>query len=161
MLTLFLVCVAIAIIFSYPMFYGAPFLPTRPSRIKAAVDLLDLQPGQTMLELGSGDGRILREAARRGIYAIGYELNPILIWYCWLVGWRYRKFITLRRRNYWKEPLATCDGIYTFLLVPYMARLDAKIGREKQGPLKLVSFAFPIPDKKPSKEHVGLLLYRY
>ena len=161
MFTLFIICLVVAGIFTYPMFFGAPFLPTRPSRIKAGLDLLDLRPGQIMVELGSGDGRMLREAARRGIHAIGYELNPILIWYCWLVGWRYHGRITLRRRNYWKEPLPVCDGIYTFLLVPYMTRLDAKIVSEKHGSLKLVSFAFPIPNKKPTKEHLGLLLYRY
>lgn len=118
-----------------------------------------------MLELGSGDGRMLREAARRGIHAVGYELNPLLVWYTRVTTLRYRKLITVKCRNYWQESLSDCDGIYVFLLNPHMKRLDDKIVREKQGHLKLVSFAYPIPDKKPSKATVGptvgLYLYRY
>ena len=161
MFTTFLICLIIALIFSFPMLYGAPFLPTRPSRIKAALDLLDLQPGQTMVELGSGDGRILREAARRGIYAIGYELNPVLVLYSRVLAVRFHGLITVHCRNYWHETLPPCDGVYTFLMTPYMARLDTKLRQEKQGRLRFVSFAFPIPQKKPNKELLGLLLYLY
>ena len=161
MLTTFYICVILAVVFSFPMLYGAPFLPTRPSRVKAALDLLDLKPGQTVLELGSGDGRMLREAARRGIRAVGYELNPILVLYTRILALRYRGLISVRCRNYWHETLPACDGIYVFLLTPYMARLDTKIKQEKQGHPKLVSFAFTIPDKQPNKELIGLLLYRY
>jgi len=43
--------------------------------------MLNLKSGQTLIELGSGDGRVLKEAAAKGVRAIGYEINPVLVIY--------------------------------------------------------------------------------
>lgn len=155
----FVICVLVGCVFLFVIFYGAPFLPTRSARVREAVDMLGLKPGQTLLELGSGDGRILRAAARRGIASIGYELNPILVWYSRLLALRYRGLIEVRLGNYWNGPLPQCDAIYVFLLNPYMRRMDAKISQDLRRPLRVVSFAFPFPDRKPAKEANGLFVY--
>jgi hypothetical protein len=42
-----------------------------------------------------------------------------------------------------------------------MAKLDKKITQEITKKVKLVSFAFAIPDKKPIKEQGGMMLYEY
>jgi len=34
----------------------------------------------TLIDLGSGDGRILIAAACLGAKAVGYEINPFLVW---------------------------------------------------------------------------------
>lgn len=141
--------------------FGAPFLPTLKPQVSRALDLIDLKPGQTLLELGSGDGRILVEAAKRGIYSVGYELNPLLVIYSRLLTFRYRKLIKIKFANFWNVELPKSDGIFVFLLNPYMQKLDNKIVQEKHGSVKLVSFAFQIADKKPSKISNGLYLYKY
>lgn len=158
---LVLIGAATILLFSFVIAFGAPFLPTLKGRMAEALNLLDLRPGQTMLELGSGDGRILRAAAERGIYGIGYELNPLLVVWSKLAHWRYRRFITIHWGNYWRHKLPITDGIYVFLLNPYMAKLDTKITQEITKNVKVVSFAFAIPGKKPVKELKGLMLYRY
>lgn len=152
---------AIILLFSFVILFGAPFLPTLSSRTAEALDLLDLKPGQTLVELGSGDGRILRAAAERKIYAIGYELNPLLVLWSRLLHRKYRSYITVRWGNYWRHTLPKTDGIYVFLLNPFMEKLDKKITQEITQNVKLVSFAFAIPGKKPTKELNGLLLYKY
>jgi hypothetical protein len=141
--------------------FGAPFLPTLKVRTDDIFDLLDLKPGQTLVELGSGDGRILRAAAKRGIKSIGYELNPVLVLYSYLRSFKYRKLIRHRLGNYWNKKLPACDGIYVFLLNPFMPKLHNKITQEISGSVKVVSFAFEIPNKKPTTEKHGLYLYRY
>ena len=156
-----IVSCAVGLIFLSVVLYGAPYLPTRRTRILEAIDLLDLQPGQLLLELGSGDGRILRAAARRGIRGIGYELNPFLVIYSRVLNLRYRGLIHIKLENYWQSILPPCDGIYVFLLNPYMTRLDAKLTREIQRPVKVLSFAFPIPTRVAVTEQNGLLLYVY
>lgn len=147
--------------FSFVIAFGAPFLPTLKVQTEEALDLLDLRAGQTLLELGSGDGRILRAAAQRGIYAVGYELNPFLVVWSMLTNWRYHRLITVRWGNYWQHKLVPTDGIYVFLLQKYMKKLDKKIIQESTMPVKLVSFAFEIPDRKPAKKLKGLFLYEY
>lgn len=161
MTILFLLGVFVVLIFSFVVVFGAPFLPTLKARTPEIFELLNLKPGQTLLELGSGDGRILRAAAERGIYAIGYELNPVLVLWSRLVNWKYRKYITVRWGNYWRHALPTTDGIYVFLLNPYMKKLDTKIIQDTTQKVRVVSFAFAIPGKKPIKELNGLFLYTY
>lgn len=158
---LFLVGLAVILLFSFVILFGAPFLPTLSSRKEEALDLLDLKPGQTMLELGSGDGRMLRAAAERGVTAIGYELNPLLVLWSRLINWKYRKNITVQWGNYWRHTLPETDGIYVFLLNPFMEKLDKKITQEIRKDVKVVSFAFAIPGKKTVKELNGMMLYRY
>lgn len=163
---LFLIVVSMILIFSFVILFGAPYLPTLKERTGDALDMLDLQPGQTLLELGSGDGRVLREAAERGVHVIGYELNPILVIWTKLRHWKYRHLITIRWGNYWRQPLPKTDAIYVFLLDKYMKKLDTKIAQDRQNwdtkqRLRVVSFAFEIPGKTPIDERNGLFLYNY
>lgn len=158
---LIFIALLLVLVFGFVVAFGAPFLPTLKAQQDAALDLLDLKPGQVLTELGSGDGRILRAAAERGITAIGYELNPVLVVWSRARNWRYRRLITVHWKNYWRHKLPVTDGIYVFLLDRYMKKLDKKIIQESCKKVKLVSYAFKVPDKKPVKELEGLFLYSY
>lgn len=146
-------------LFSTVIVFGAPYLPTLKDQQKAAFELLDLRPGQVLLELGSGDGRMLAEAARQGIRAVGYELNPLLAAWSWLMTRRYKGLVTVRCRNFWQADLAGADGIYVFLQDRFMARLHTKITQEIRSSVKLVSFAFQLPEVKHVTEKSGMYLY--
>ena len=158
---LILLLIALVLIFSFVILFGAPYLPTLKNRAEDAFELLNLKPGDTLLELGSGDGRILRLAAKKGIKGIGYELNPLLVLYSQISCWRYRKLVTFKCRNYWQVTLPACDGIYVFLLDRFMPKLDKKIIKEIKPPVRLVSYAFKIPNRKPIQEKNALFLYKY
>lgn len=157
---MFVLCMLV-LLFGFVVAFGAPYLPTLQPRTRDALDLLALQPGQTMLELGCGDGRVLRAAAKQGIRGIGYELNPLLVLTAKLVTWQYRAQVKIRWANYWRLPLPQSDGVYVFLLDRYMARLDQKVRQELKPPVHLVSFAFEIPGKRAIKQKNGLFLYKY
>lgn len=152
---------SIILMFGLVVLFGAPYLPTLSKQKETALDMLDLRPGQTMLELGSGDGRMLKAAAERGIYAVGYELNPILVLFSIILTWRQRSKVKIIWGNYWTSEWPQAEGIYTFLLQKYMPKLDNKIIQECGKNVKLVSFAFRVPNRKPSAELQGLYLYKY
>jgi SAM-dependent methyltransferase len=58
---------------------GWPFwAPTSGEEIERALALAELKPGELLLDLGCGDGRVLEAAARRGARVIGYESDPAL-----------------------------------------------------------------------------------
>jgi hypothetical protein len=166
MIVLFWVAIVMALLFGFVVLFGAPYVPTLAQQTKEALDMLNLRPGQTLVELGSGDSRIQIEAAKRGIYSVGYELNPILVLWARLMTLKYRKYAAVKWGNFWRQPLPETDAIYTFLLNKYMPKLHTKIEQEKPNwnskkRLKVVSFAFEITDKQPVAQSNGLFLYHY
>lgn len=126
-----------------------------------ALDMLALKKGDVFVDLGSGDGAVLIEAASNGLVCYGYELNPFV----WLVSKvrtrKYRKQVTIYCKNFWKTPLPeNTKGVFVFLLDKYMPALDKKLQQElKDG--RVVSHAFHIPHKKPTKQHGAFFLYKY
>lgn len=156
-----IVCAVLFVAFTFVIAFGAPFLPTLGNRVDDAIKLLSLKPGDTLLELGSGDGRILRAAAERGIKGVGYELNPLLVVYSKILTLKYRKLVQIKWGNYWSKKLPKTEGIFVFLLQPYMQKLDTKIAQNYPNGVRLVSFAFTIPERKPTKQKDGMYLYVY
>lgn len=157
----FWVGVAVFFIFNFVIAFGAPFLPTLKHQVPKAIELINLKPGQTLVELGSGDGRIAIVAAQTGVNVICFELNPILVIYSWLRTRRYGKKIKIIWGNYWRRPLPKTDGIFVFLVKPYMEKLNNKIIQETKQPVKLVSFAYQISSRQADQEANGLYLYKY
>jgi SAM-dependent methyltransferase len=151
---------ALVLCFGFVLLFGAPYLPVLRPQMETALDLIDLQPGQTLLELGCGDGKVLVAAAQRGLNVIGYELNPLLALLAWLRTRRYRRQVRVVCGNFWSGDWPPADGIFVFLLDRFMVRLDARISG-LQRPVRLASFAFQIPGKKPEAVRNGVYLYAY
>jgi hypothetical protein len=159
---IFYLALGFVLTFGLVVFVGAPYLPTLKPNIDEAFELMNLKPGQHMLELGSGDGRVLLAAAKKGIRSTGYELNPLLVIWSRALTWRYRSLVVVRWSNFWQTDWGETDAIYTFLLQKYMKKLDKIIVQKYSGKnVKLVSFAFSIDGKKPTKASKGLYLYNY
>lgn len=57
----------------------APFVPTPHHICERMMALASVGPGDTLLDVGSGDGRLLLCAARRGARGLGYELDRRLV----------------------------------------------------------------------------------
>jgi 16S rRNA A1518/A1519 N6-dimethyltransferase RsmA/KsgA/DIM1 with predicted DNA glycosylase/AP lyase activity len=55
------------------------FQPTPMGVVRGMMDLASVGPADTVMDLGSGDGRIVMEAARRGAQGIGVEIDAQLI----------------------------------------------------------------------------------
>lgn len=158
---LFFVLIVLAC-FSVVLLFGAPYLPTLKDQQKQALELLELKPGQTLIELGCGDGRMLVSGAKQGINGVGYELNPIVYVIALIVTFKYRNMVTLKYGNFWHKNWPNADGIYVFLQTRFMSRLDKKITQQFASKnVKVVSYAFTIPGKKTVKERGALFLYKY
>lgn len=162
-MNIFLIVSAIALgLFSVVLLFGAPYLPTRRTQSQAALDLLNLKTGQVFYDLGCGDGRVLRAAAKRGLNCVGYELNPLLAIYAYLATIRFRKNVKIHFGDFWRADISNADGIFVFLVGAHMTRLDKFIKTQKfSKSTKVASYAFQIPDKKPLRSKSGIFLYQY
>lgn len=143
---------------------GAPYVPTHKPAVEHALDMLGLPKGATILDLGSGDGVVLKAAAQRGYNAIGYEINPILCIVSYLRCWKYRRQVSVRWRDFWLAGMPEdVDAVFVFLAGPYLHKLHKKLSHEHtRRPLSVVSYGFLIPDAgKPVKSGNALHLYHY
>ena len=53
-----------------------PYVPTPQDVVERMLDMANVKPGEYLIDLGSGDGRIVVTAAQRGARAFGVDLNP-------------------------------------------------------------------------------------
>ena len=143
------------------IFVGAPYLPTLSPQVKVALELSGLKKGDTLIELGSGDGKVLLAAAKKGIKSVGYELNPVLVIISRLRTLKYRSSVRIIWGDFWKKDWPEANAIFTFLLPKYMNKLDTKISGYPHKPTRLVSFAFEIEGKKATTTKNGVFRYDY
>lgn len=158
---IFTIFFAVVLLFGFVLLFGAPYLPTQRKQTERAIELLHLKKGQTLYELGCGDGRVLRYAAEQGYKGVGYELNPLLVLVAIVVTWRHRRDVRIVWGSFWKADLDKADGVYVFLLDRFMSRFDAMMQRRKGRSIRVVSFAFQIPGKQVVTEQDGLFVYKY
>lgn len=158
MIYIFIIIFILVLAFGGVLLRGAPYVPTLEAQGKTALELLDLKPGQILLELGSGDGKVLLLAARAGLNVVGIELNPFLVIISRFRTRRYRRQVKIVWGDFWRVEWPECDGVFSFLLDRFMSRLD---GCMKDAGKPLASFAFKIPNRQADVEKNGVFLYRY
>lgn len=139
---------------------GAPYVPTRHKQLQQALDLLNLKPGP-LIDLGSGDGAMLLAAARRGIYTVGYEINPLLVLVSRFRTRKYGKMVKVIQGNFWKKQWPEADAVFVFLTGNYMEKLDQQMKIRFKREIKLVTYGFSLNHKKPAKKVGALFLYKY
>jgi SAM-dependent methyltransferase len=58
----------------------APFVTTPHQVVSRMLELAEIEKGDVLYDLGSGDGRIVIAAAKKyGIKAVGFEIDPVLV----------------------------------------------------------------------------------
>lgn len=63
-----------------PIKQMAPSVASPENVVERMLDVAHLKPGETLYDLGSGDGRVLVMAAQRfGAKAVGFEISPALV----------------------------------------------------------------------------------
>lgn len=164
---IFTIAVVVAIALGFVVFFGAPYVPSKRRELERALDeLYPVGEADVLVDVGSGDGIVLREAARRGVqHAVGYELNPIFVGLSWLLSRKYKN-VRVRLGNMWqvKFPQDT-TVVYAFAV----ARDGAKLARKMQAearrlgrPLLLMTYGLPtLPGKEPDRRLGAHALYRF
>lgn len=146
--------------FGVAVLVGAPYLPSFKTDVEVMLDLVEVKPGELVVDLGSGDGRVLLAAARRNAWACGYEINPLL----WTVA-RVRALglrrVEVKLADYWRVNLGEADVVFVFLLDRLMPRLERKLIKELKPGARLVSYVFALPNKKPVAKTRNAFLYRF
>lgn len=163
---IFWIVAAIILCFSFVVLRGAPYVPTRRKQIDQAFDeLYKVGRGDVVVDIGSGDGALLRAAVRRGAKAIGYELNPLLVLITKLVSRQEAFNMTVVWADFWRKTLPPeTTLVYTFLEKRDIARMELYLirqGKERATPLHFISYGFELPNTKPIKRVGPMFLYKF
>ncbi len=158
-LALQLVLLTVLASFAFTLFLGSPWVPTQAAKARRMLEFVDFRPGESLLDLGSGDGAILFCAVEDfgARQATGFEINPLLVFAARIRGVLRRSGnrVTSLRRNIFCTPLPNVDVIATFLIPSTMKRLREKFAAELAPETRIISRGFAIPGVTPFKKREG------
>lgn len=166
---LLLLVILIGIFFFFDAFLDLPYVATKKEKIDTIIKLAQIKKGQTVVDLGSGDGRLLFESARRGVFAVGYEINPFLIgltkikwFFLHLRGEKSSHLggVIVRRQSLWNADLAVADVIFVYGRKKTMAKFEDFVFKNTKKGTRVVVNTNPFPTKRPTKSINGVFLYR-
>lgn len=142
---------------------GAIYYPTPHSTVKKMLDLAKISPTDTVLDLGSGDGRLLIAAARRGATAIGYEIDPNLVRLSrqTIKKAKLQHLASVKQQSFWRADVSSATVITLYLFPQFMNRLQKILEKKLDHPLTLVSHDYQFPHKQYIKKTKNLYLYRF
>ncbi|XP_073486833.1 ATP synthase subunit C lysine N-methyltransferase isoform X2 [Aquarana catesbeiana] len=127
-----------------------PYVPATNKQIRNVLKMLQLRSGH-LVDIGSGDGRIVIAAAKKGFQAEGYELNPWLVWYSRYRAWRegVNDNAKFHISDMWKVNFSPYTNVVIFGVPPMMPQLEKKLQRELGESARVVACRFPFPHWVP------------
>lgn len=147
-----------------PAFYGLPSRPTNPDRVRKALKLVDLQPNETLYDLGAGDGRVLLIAAKEfDAKAIGIEIGPIQCALIWLriTASGFGDKIKIQWGNFFKTDLSKADVVYVYATSTEVAKLAPYLEKQMKPGSRVISISADFPEWEPSQFDDHDLIFVY
>lgn len=157
------VVVVVIALFALTVLRGAPYVPTKRRNLERAfTELYPLTKNDVLVDIGCGDGIVLRVAAARGARAVGYELNPVLYLVARLLS--RHPLVQVKLADFWLSELPLDTTIvYTFgesRDIKRMYALVQKTATRLGRPLCFMSFGFAVPGKKELRYDGSFYLYK-
>lgn len=134
---------------AYAGFIGAPWAPTRMASVKKAFDDIEIGKKDLVIDLGAGNGAIIKEAAKRGAKGMGYELSPIM-WIVAVMNTLSLKGTRIIYGNFFKKPLPKESTlVFLFLMPKHMNEVGEYLSKQPlRGRTLVLSYAFPFTEVK-------------
>ncbi len=148
---------------SVPMFAGGGmYVGTPTEAIPAMIELAEIQPTDIVMDLGSGDGRLLIAAAKAGARkSIGYEIQH------WLVK-QSREAVTAEHlsdkieilpESFWHVDVSNTNLVLLYQISYAMKRIEEKLQRELPVGARVVANGFKFPNWKEERTIGNVRLY--
>lgn len=155
----------IILVFLLTALIGAPYVPSHRRQLVALFDnLYGLKETDLVIDIGSGDGVVLAEVARRGAQALGYEINPVLVLVSRLRLYRYRQQVQIKLANFWAVDFpADTTMVYTFGESRDINKMYQKVkaqAKRLDKNIYFISYGFRVKNARPLKSHQAHHLYK-
>lgn len=155
----------LVLLFGVAAFFGAPYVPSQKKYAARALEkLYPLGKRDVLVDIGAGDGLILRLASACGARAVGYEINPLL-WLIARLASRRDARVSVRLANFWRAPLPDeTTVVYAFSVHRDGPRLADKLTREAARlgrPLVLICLGSPLKNLTPGATYEAYFRYTF
>lgn len=139
MLYIGLALLIVLFLFIFVVFRGSPYVPSHKSHVHQAFsELYKMDEHDLLVDIGSGDGIVLREAARTGAAAVGFEINPILVFISRIISKKYPK-IQIKLADFWLAKLPDeTTVVYVFSVTRDVKRIINRIQKESNRLNKII-----------------------
>jgi len=145
----------------WPIFMGAIFLPTPMRIVEKMLDIAEVGEGDVVYDLGSGDGRIIIEAARRGARAVGVEVDLIRVLWSRMNARSFGDRVKVVRGDFLKTHLTGATVVTVYQGESINNRLKAKFEAELPPGTRIVSFDFKFEGWASEKKYADEKVYLY
>ncbi|MFZ2544761.1 MAG: class I SAM-dependent methyltransferase [Candidatus Saccharimonadales bacterium] len=140
-------------------------MPSHRKFVRLAFEkLYPLSNKDVVVDLGSGDGVVLRIAAEKAGSAIGYELNPALVFISRILA-RNNQKIEIRLGDMWLVDLPEeTTLIYAFTVTRDRAKLERKLQQSVNQwghSVSVITYGSPLKNKKPLRVLYAHTLYLF
>ena len=143
---------------------GAPWVPTSRVRIRKMLELAQVTENDIVMDLGSGDGRILIQAAKEfRARSIGIEVDPMRVFWS-RIAIRRRGLsdkVEVIRGNFFTQNFADATVVTVYQTTDVNAQLKEKLSMELNPGTRVVSNAFAFEGWTPAKVMTKPKLYLY
>ena len=137
----------------------APFVPSPEAVVEKMLRLADVKPGDTVYDLGCGDGRIIIMAAQKfGAHAVGVELDTELYKQTAerIKSLKLQDRVKVIHGDLLQVDLKPATVVTLYLLTSANEKLKPNLERDLRKGARVVSHDFEVPGWKPDKtEPVG------
>lgn len=139
----------------------APFVPTKMKHIRKILKWAGVKKGRKFYELGSGDGRVVLEAAKMGADSIGIEQSWLRVLYS---KWKASKFklhnANFIHGNIFNKNYKDADIIYIYLLPKGVLKLESKFQNEIKEKTVVITQTYHFQTWKPYEKLGPFWLYK-
>jgi len=144
--------------------FSAPYKPSKPEEVLSMLEVSNLKRTDKIVDLGSGDGRLVLAASRVCEKAVGIEINPFLNVFARVIEiLSANGDVEFKNKSYWQENLGEYDVVFMYLLPSDIAKLKIKLEKELEKGARVVTHSFRVKGWEPTDmiELKGHKFYRY
>lgn len=166
--TLLLIIVAIAVLFVFWVIWtdiiGAGWEPTSKILVRKMLEIAEVNSEDILYDLGSGDGRIIIETARKyNANAVGIEADPLR--YIWsklmILLYGVNQKVKVIWGNFFNKDLTSATIVTLFLSSKANQQLKTKLQNELKPGTRIVSYYWTFHGWQPVKEDKKNKIYMY
>jgi SAM-dependent methyltransferase len=130
-----------------------PFVPTPQEVVDKMIELAGVKKGDTVYDLGSGDGRIVITAAKKGARAVGFEIDGDLVKESRenIRKAGVQNLAEIRQQDILTVDLSPASVVTMYLLPDVNLKLKPNLLSQLKPGSRVVSHAFDMGDWKPDK----------